>query len=111
MVDGAIENQVVRVSFICYLSVFFFFYNQNQTWPSDFRFTFQIFLLVYTIYKIYTFNSIYAKQSYVFVILILTVIGGKMKLPCRRQIFNSLLWHKKYTVILRELFEIKRKAK
>ena len=62
MVGGAIESQVVRVSFICYLSVlrFFFSFSITKTIPGH-----QIsdsdsdVLLVHTIYKTYNCNSIY----------------------------------------------------
>ena len=62
MVDGAIESQVVRVSFICYLSVlrFFFSFSITKTIPghqvsdSDFRF----FIALHNL-QIYNFNSVY----------------------------------------------------
>ena len=51
-------------------------------------------------------RTFYSKQSYRFCFFILTVFGGEMTSRCKRQIFNCLLWHKKY-MILKELIEIK----
>ena len=51
-------------------------------------------------------RTFYSKQSYRFCFFILTAFGGEMTSRCKRQIFNCLLWHKKY-VILKELIEIK----
>ena len=55
---------------------------------------------------LYSDRTFYSKQSYRNVFLILTVFGGKMTSLCEKQIFISLLWHRKY-MILKELVEIK----